>query len=364
MTHVDVAVVGRGMIGSAAARHLAAAGHRVTNIGPDEPTEYAEGPFASHFDQGRVTRITAFSEPWGAWARASIDRYAKIEEQSGISFHDPVGLVVLADSAAETIPVATALGADAVELSGAELQRRTGIVSGVASHRIVWEGPPAGLINPRLLVKAQTVCAQQNGANIVADVVEHVDTSNSPTTLTLRSGEPISADQVIVCTGAYGAELAGVSLPLERRLRTIALAELGPGPDLPTLIIDDPPHASLDEAYWVPPVEFSDGRWLLKIGGDSKPPYLTDTNDPIDDWFRSGASAAEAEALFELLEALLPDREVRRIRHKPCVVSYTPSGRPHLDRVSDTVTVAFGGCGAAAKSSDEIGRIAAEIATS
>ena len=32
----EVAVIGRGLIGSAAARHLAEAGHKVVVIGPDE----------------------------------------------------------------------------------------------------------------------------------------------------------------------------------------------------------------------------------------------------------------------------------------------------------------------------------------
>ena len=48
MTHI--AVIGRGLIGSAAARHLALAGHKVTMIGPVEPDDKAthNGIFGSH----------------------------------------------------------------------------------------------------------------------------------------------------------------------------------------------------------------------------------------------------------------------------------------------------------------------------
>ena len=363
-THADVAVIGRGMIGSAAARHLSTTDARVALIGPGEPeTLDGDGPWASHWDQGRVTRITAFSEPWGEWARASIDRYADIEASSGIAFHDPVGLVVLADDAAATMAAAERLGADVEAMTSDALRARAGIHSAVPTHSIVWEGPPAGLINPRALVRAQTICATQAGVTVIDDAVERIEQGERGR-IHLRSGDVVEAAQVILATGPHGADMVqGIDAPLERRMRTIALAELGPGPELPTLIIDNPPHPLLDEAYWVPPVEFPDGRMLLKIGGDSLPPQLADDGDDITRWFHAGGSEAEATALFELLETLLPDREITRVRHRPCVVSYTPSGVPHLERVSDSITVAFGGCGAAAKSSDEIGRIAATIAT-
>jgi sarcosine oxidase len=361
--HVDVAVIGRGMIGSAAARHLGATAAKVALIGPTEPdTHDGDGPWASHWDQGRVTRITAFSEPWGEWARAAIDRYPEIEASSGVTFHDPVGLVVLADDAAATMAAAERLGADVEAMTPDELRTRTGIHSAVPTHSIVWEGAPAGLINPRALVRAQTICAEQAGVTVIDDAVVRIDHAE-PGRIHLRSGEIVDAAQIILATGPHGADLVpGIDAPLERRMRTIALAELGPGPDLPTLIIDNPPHALLDEAYWVPPVEFPDGRMLLKIGGDSLPPQLADDGDDITRWFHAGGSEAEATALFELLETLLPEREITRVRHRPCVVSYTPSGIPHLERVSPSITLAFGGCGAAAKSCDEIGRIAADIA--
>ena len=46
----DIAVIGRGLIGSAAARHIAENGQRVVVIGPDEPTDrrLSSGPFCSH----------------------------------------------------------------------------------------------------------------------------------------------------------------------------------------------------------------------------------------------------------------------------------------------------------------------------
>ena len=70
----EIAVIGRGLIGSAAARHLAEAGHRVVLIGPDEPTDRRTslGPFCSHPDEGRITRVAGRTAVWSQPAARSI----------------------------------------------------------------------------------------------------------------------------------------------------------------------------------------------------------------------------------------------------------------------------------------------------
>lgn len=48
---IKLAVIGRGLIGSAAARHLSKMGHDVALIGPDEPADFSQhsGVFGSHY---------------------------------------------------------------------------------------------------------------------------------------------------------------------------------------------------------------------------------------------------------------------------------------------------------------------------
>lgn len=362
---IDVAVVGRGMIGSAAARHLSDAGQSVVLIGPSEPKDYAQsaGPFSSHFDQGRITRITDGSKLWAGWAKASIDRYPEIEAQSGIEFHYPVGLAVLSEYAHSSAAIGEALGATVEKLSERQLRDRCGMANLVSNHDIVWEGAPAGHINPRRLVEAQSKCAELNGATILDDIVTSIDTSGNSVLIRCESGEPVQSTQVLLCTGAYGSGLLGADLPTERRLRTVALAELDEGPELPAMILGENIHPLLEYAYWVPPVTFPDGKQLLKIGGASIPLQTAATNDEITQWFQDGGSEIEAGALFDLMRMLLPDREVTPHSFKPCVTTSTPQESPHILRVSDRAAVAFGGCGAAAKSSDELGRLAAAIVT-
>ena len=87
----DVAVVGRGLIGASAARHLAESGIKVVLIGPDEPFDRraSSGPFCSHPDEGRITRVAGRTAIWSQLAARSIERYPDIAARSGISFHNP-----------------------------------------------------------------------------------------------------------------------------------------------------------------------------------------------------------------------------------------------------------------------------------
>ena len=70
-------VIGKGMIGSAVARHLAERTDGVALIGPDEPRDKAkhDGVFADHYDEGRITRILDPHIVWAKLARESIRRY-------------------------------------------------------------------------------------------------------------------------------------------------------------------------------------------------------------------------------------------------------------------------------------------------
>ena len=73
----DVLVVGRGLIGSAAARHLAKNGANVALIGPGEPADHSThtGVFGSHYDSGRIVRILDPIPYYAKIAKRSIHRY-------------------------------------------------------------------------------------------------------------------------------------------------------------------------------------------------------------------------------------------------------------------------------------------------
>lgn len=94
----SIAVIGVGMIGAAALRALSEAGAgRVLGIGTAEPADLAtaEGPFASHYDHGRITRVSDPDLIWATLAQRSIAAYPTIAERGGVGFHYPVGHVRL-----------------------------------------------------------------------------------------------------------------------------------------------------------------------------------------------------------------------------------------------------------------------------
>ena len=61
----DCIVIGKGLIGSAAARYLSQSQKSVAIIGPDEHPDVNEAiVFSSHYDQGRVQRIIGTDPEW------------------------------------------------------------------------------------------------------------------------------------------------------------------------------------------------------------------------------------------------------------------------------------------------------------
>lgn len=357
---VDVAVIGRGVIGSAAARHLAEAGHTVALIGPDEPADRrtSPGPFSSHPDEGRITRIAGDDEFWVQVAAESTRRYSDIEARSGIAFHVPRGLVTALPDAESWVARATTFGSDAEMVDPDWVRATTGIAL-PAGVPVFTEGAPAGWVNPRRMVAAQTRLVELAGG----DVIRAAATSLRPAAGGLEVVGPfgsLRASSVLIATGAFGAELIGQTLDVERRAHTVLMAELADDQRIPSLIVDGPADDRLKGIYWVPPVPYPDGRTRLKIGGELER-YDTLESGELVSWFHTDGGDIEVEALENSLRALLPDATFGDLARSPCVVTGTPTGLPYIGWLDDRVAVAIGGNGAAAKSGDELGRIAAGL---
>jgi glycine/D-amino acid oxidase-like deaminating enzyme len=124
-------------------------------------------------------------------------------------------------------------------------------------------------------------------------------------------------------------------------------------------LADDP---VLDSVYSTPAVRYPDGKLCIKIGGSRHTPYLLETPQQFRQWFQGSGDAEELAALRSVLLALLPGLRVISYGAKTCVVAYTAHNRPYIDRLDvDQGFVVAGGCGAGAKSCDEIGRVAAGL---
>lgn len=365
-------VIGKGMIGAAAARYLSAGGGSVALVGPDEPAEWGthQGVFGSHYDQGRITRILDGNLVWGTLAKRSIAQYRALETRSGIHFYEPVGMAQAgpAGSLAATTAVGNALQADFASYSSEQLGAVLPALRFPAGYDCLLERGAAGYVNPRGLVAAQVAVAQQQGAVVVRETVTAV--SPHPTHLDIHTdgGQRLQAQKVLVAAGAYSGGLLPQPVALIRKPRTVLLAEVAGAElerlrHLPTVIYDRGlPGADIDGIYMLPPVRYENGRFYLKMGGDLRDLVLAESDEALRDWFNRGGSQREADALRQVMEEIVPGLKADSYHHKPCVVTYREPKYPIIDFIlPGQLVVATAGCGAAAKSSDEIGRLGAEL---
>lgn len=389
----DIAVIGKGLIGSAALRHLTEdfPQLRVCIIGPDEPRNRKThaGVFASHYDQGRITRVLDPSPLWGQLARDSLAQYAKIEAAGGIIFHHRAGCLRatdLSERIAELDACAEQLSPPHSRLDAAGCRAAHPYLR-FSDSFVAWdELGEAGYINPRQLVAAQLAAAQANGALVIREIVASIEsapdglaihTRKLPSLSPTSQGEVIRARKVLLSAGGYSNTLLEKKLDLRTKGHTILLAEV-PAAEVERLrkmpaVISTFAHSDVSSLYMLPPVPYPDGKTYIKLGfGDADEllepePFLNaaDNDRELLDWFHTDGREDIAEALKEALHRLLPGLQTLSYHSVPCLITYTAHGNPYIDALeAERIYVTTGGNGSAAKSSDAIGWLGAMLCAS
>ncbi|HEX6386072.1 MAG TPA: FAD-dependent oxidoreductase [Anaerolineae bacterium] len=372
----DYLVVGKGLMGAAATRYLSEVSRRAGVIGPDEPANVSthQGVFASHYDQGRITRRLSKDTVWATLAQRAIDQYRAIEAQSGIQFYFPRGglYVALAGAAGEYLArvadIGRQLDVEYEQLTAAGLRTRFPYLRFPDNCLGVWEAPPAGYINPRELVKAQLAIATQQGATVIREMAIAVVPDRNGVTVTTREGHTYRADKVLVAAGAFSNcfDLLQRKLALRVKSETIILARV-PAAEaerlqmMPTVIyqIESPVMA---DVYLLPAIQYPDGHFYVKMGCNTSADKTLDSFDDMCAWMTSGDSNVLAQEMAAAVQQMIPGLEALRWEAKRCLITYTPHGKPFIDEVeAGRVYVATGGNGSSAKSSDAIGRLAADL---
>ena len=372
----DHIIVGKGLFGAAAARHLSSMAGNVAVIGPDEPVDPSshEGVFASHYDQGRIQRRLSRDMVWSILAHRSYLEYEQLQAESGVRFYHPVEGVHLAPSNKESMFVKAA----------AELAARLDIACTVTSGRDVvarWpmlafpddcygfiEHVPAGYINPRELIRAQLAVASRHGATIVRDTVVEIRRGGDFVTVVTGGGQTYEARKVLLSMGAYarGFDVLPRRLALRVKSETTLLARLGEREaarlaGMPSVAyeLDAPP---IDSIYMLPPIRYPDGHFYIKMGCNTQADTYLSTAGEMNQWVRAGESDTARSAMIDALRAIIPGLDASSFQTKRCLITYTPTVWPYIDQVDEErIFVATGGNGMGAKASDAIGKLAAAL---
>ncbi|NLS04678.1 FAD-binding oxidoreductase [Rhizobium sp. P32RR-XVIII] len=367
-------ILGRGMMGAAAARHLAGMSDGIALIGPAEPADRKShhGVFASHYDEARITRTFDDDVVWATLASRSLDRYAEIEAESGIRFYTEAGCLFAGPPAVRgegylgrALDVADEMRLPVKSLPPDELSRRFPQFAFNPIFHGYLENRRAGHINPRALVRAQALLAERGGVRLIDATATAVRDAGSHVEVTAGSVR-YTAEKVLVAAGGFSNFNNLLPRPVDIRVsaRTVAFYELGAsemeifGGMPSTIVFGDREE---DHVYILPPVRYPDGKAYLKLGGDTES-RVFDTLAAASEWFRADGDKAEREHLAAIASTIMPGLKSSPITSAPCVATYTRDGYPYAGFTeSPRIAVLTGGNFVAAKSSDEIGRLGAVL---
>tara|TARA_X000001036_G_scaffold123442_1_gene116910 strand:- start:5029 stop:6141 length:1113 start_codon:yes stop_codon:yes gene_type:complete len=345
-------------------------GLRVLLLGPDEPSKRSEhsGVFGSHYDSGRITRIIDTDLYCSKIAEASISRYRDIEESSGIDFYQAVGHLAVSPVKAyvdEVTNTARQLDVGFKSLSSSELAYTFPYFSFPNGVSGVYEHSTGGYVNPRNLIKAQSEMVLNAKNEILTETVSKIEKIKDFFEVLTESGKKVRSSQVLVACGVFseGVIPGGEKLDLEICESTVLLAELTEKnavqlQQMPSLVFR---HNSEIEkgVYLLPPIRYPDQKIYIKIGHSESRPML-DPATNLTNWFQSDGDRVLADWLESQLLDLLPDVSFSNMKTESCAVSRSSTGRQFIDVIDESgIHVLLAGNGYSAKSSDELGRIAA-----
>ena len=361
----DVAVVGRGMLGSPCARRLAEAGSSVLLVGQGEPDDRRthQGVFASHHDDTRITRVIDPDPTRALLGQRALGTFRRLQAATGERILAEVGhLWVAPPEEVDLLGAADArfdLGctrhdADGLRDAYPDLSFPDGLDG-------IHQGDGAGHLDPRAYVRAEAAACQAAGGTVIDALVGAVVEQGAHVELDTSAGT-FTADRVVLATGPFFAhgDTPAATLGLTVGTHTMLHAELPQHETdrlagLPSLIVK--PSDEDRHCFVLPPNRRPDGAVVVKIGVSHQGRNLTATQ--IGDWFRSDGDLHVASHQLELLRDLLPGLEVTTTSTVPCVTTYTSSGHPVIDGLTDRVSALLGGNGYAAKCAPTLGELAA-----
>ncbi len=369
----DVAIIGGGMLGASAARHLSENDYSVAVIAPPEPStiEKHEGPFGAHYDVSRSSR-TLYVDPVeyelsqrAQVANSSIEHFSEKEVFFGqghlfVAKEEDDKDLFTHFSDSSYAHLAKIFNSKDLKNEWPELNFPPDFIGFL-------ELSCKGMLNPRALVSAQLSAVTLFGGLIFSSPAIDMDIT-SHCSVKLADGSHVEAKKVLISTGAWSNSSGLLPRPIALKMKTetVLLAEIDSDEakrlaHLPVMHYEIRNSEAAD-IYAIPPQVYPDGKIMLKWGANTlTDAWITESED-INSWYRQGDSDQVIDSVRQSMEYTYPGLKVQKWHTNRCVITYTPHGLPYIDAlVENKVYAAIGGNGRSAKWADPLGALAASL---
>jgi len=356
MRSFDVAIVGAGVMGVAAACELAREGVSVAMV----EQAALPNPRAASIDHSKVFRF-AYPDPFYiSLAVDALGRWRELESETGARLLTQTGALLLGkhENSFETDChlAMRSKGIGSEKLDGRQLLARFPQFNSGALACAVLD-PSGAILHAETAVRALIDLARQRGVEAVdgVRVVEVKQAHGSRVSIAAESGEEIECERALIASGPWSRKL----LPfLADKLTTTRqeLAYFDPGPERSRFEPDNfPIFLELESGFYGFPIH---NAGAMKIANHHKGAEVDpdSADDRVGEGFINGCRAFFSEFIPALADARVRETRV-------CVYNNTPDDdfiidwHPEFDRV--LITTGFSGHGF--KFGPTIGRLAAEL---
>ena len=355
-TTFDVAIVGLGAMGSAAAYHLAKRGKRVLGLDRYSPPH----DLGSSHGQTRIIREAYYEDPsYVPIVRRAHELWRELQETSGQDLLLRTGGLMIGrpedDLVKGSETSARLHGLPYEMLSSSELMKRYPGFRPAEDMAAIWD-PMAGILFPEACIEAHMSLARNAGADLRFDEPVIDWQTDGDGVVVTTSNSRYLADRLIIAAGAWLPMLTpDLDLPIEVERQVLFWFEPRSSPELfkagacPIFVFDyDGEH----HLYGFPDMGDGVKTALMHLGESSNADTLRRDVDDQDEL-----------AIRSQLERFLPDVAGKRIDAQVCMFTNTPDMHFLIDfhPIYPQVVIASPCSGHGFKFASAIGEILADL---